>query len=1024
MPNILDKITNTLNEYVADAKNIKGTYVVVNDYSELASLPVATVVEGTLAYCVNDYYNPLVPEEISNKLGFYQYDGSNWNIIHLGPIKIVLDKYDSSNFDITETYTWTGVDLYSILTDLLGITQNGGLIQIDFNDLSILFNYQGIADANDSVCSIILIYNNQQYIATLTSSSTGLTLSFQELQAGSGGGTGSGGLYKHTLHFGTAGEEGQAHISFIDNVPTSYTPETFFQLANDIADDTRFIIPMIAGWGSTALTTTQVFNFSVAGVLISQNEQAIRISGYPLVTLNSSSLDSVIYNDFTESDIATNFSDVVEPIITGGGSSGEGTQPTEEFRRFKLHTSEIKVWTDPQEVGEDITETLHQHYTFIIPKKYDEQLLGYANELLQESFTSIDELFTYLNTAITSSGSDAALMVIMYKQMITTLSKLTPFKIELNYDYKDSYELPVEEYFNNALTIQLDTMTLKAYAEFNPSTGVANAIEFLPDKIYQVEYEDYNFGGSSSGGSSTSGSGKLYELNMELTRYDENGDEVPFTNDNLGVNYYDDGNTTLKLTLCFYDSNWEKIKTKLNALIDLVNQQLNVNVPHLTDVNSLVSFINASLDETVADLDVLGFVLLNEIIPLCDNAYYSDWSYPLENIYNIINVNLVSWSIGIYDSGNLCGVKVMFFDSVNSQDKYYALNVHNSCTLTEYGTSGSGGGGSVQTKKWYKWVLTEAGGTQEQTLVAWCSESKMSDIIDVVNQNMSTNISTTQELIALYNSLRNEDFSQTSQLQDIFGLLMSMFCEVVSDSMLNSKQAYFLEGADGVICYPTATTNNEYMGLVPICITDNFNWFNIDNATQNQIRFSTSSTLTITEETETIGGGGSVTPQPSQNNLCYLRIRDSGDAANVIFLLDRNFFDSQAVVTTLNAGITQINTLFSISIPSYVTVDSVSDIATYLRPLPDATYAAAKVVFYASLFEILSYYSISSKLFRFDNASIYPMVCQATADDQIQTYTYSIQYLDPTSSPLAFTTVWDNTQTFDFHIDIDTDNLV
>ena len=65
--NIPTNITNSLNGYLMDAKNVKGSYVVVNDYSELENLPETTIVEGSLAYCKNDYS--------TFTHGFYQYTG-------------------------------------------------------------------------------------------------------------------------------------------------------------------------------------------------------------------------------------------------------------------------------------------------------------------------------------------------------------------------------------------------------------------------------------------------------------------------------------------------------------------------------------------------------------------------------------------------------------------------------------------------------------------------------------------------------------------------------------------------------------------------------------------------------------------------------------------------------------------------------------------------------------------------------------------------------------------------------------
>ena len=70
--NIPTKITNSLDGYLLDAENVKGTYLVVSDYSQLANLPSATIVNGSLAYCQNTYSTYVS--------GFYKYNGSTWEI--------------------------------------------------------------------------------------------------------------------------------------------------------------------------------------------------------------------------------------------------------------------------------------------------------------------------------------------------------------------------------------------------------------------------------------------------------------------------------------------------------------------------------------------------------------------------------------------------------------------------------------------------------------------------------------------------------------------------------------------------------------------------------------------------------------------------------------------------------------------------------------------------------------------------------------------------------------------------------
>jgi hypothetical protein len=63
-------IINDTDQYLLDAKNVRGGYIVV-DSIDSNSLPAATTVEGSLCYCTTDSK-------------FYQYDGSAWVVKEFG----------------------------------------------------------------------------------------------------------------------------------------------------------------------------------------------------------------------------------------------------------------------------------------------------------------------------------------------------------------------------------------------------------------------------------------------------------------------------------------------------------------------------------------------------------------------------------------------------------------------------------------------------------------------------------------------------------------------------------------------------------------------------------------------------------------------------------------------------------------------------------------------------------------------------------------------------------------------------
>ena len=65
------QIINDTDQHLLDAKNVKGTFVVVTSTTERNALPAATTVKGSLCYCTADSK-------------FYQYNGSSWQEKNFG----------------------------------------------------------------------------------------------------------------------------------------------------------------------------------------------------------------------------------------------------------------------------------------------------------------------------------------------------------------------------------------------------------------------------------------------------------------------------------------------------------------------------------------------------------------------------------------------------------------------------------------------------------------------------------------------------------------------------------------------------------------------------------------------------------------------------------------------------------------------------------------------------------------------------------------------------------------------------
>lgn len=74
--NINTNLTNNLTGYLLDAKNVKGGFIVVSDYSALTNLPSAVIIDGVLVYCQSN----ITISGTEYAAGFYQYNNNAWNL--------------------------------------------------------------------------------------------------------------------------------------------------------------------------------------------------------------------------------------------------------------------------------------------------------------------------------------------------------------------------------------------------------------------------------------------------------------------------------------------------------------------------------------------------------------------------------------------------------------------------------------------------------------------------------------------------------------------------------------------------------------------------------------------------------------------------------------------------------------------------------------------------------------------------------------------------------------------------------
>ena len=382
---------------------------------------------------------------------------------------------------------------------------------------------------------------------------------------------------------------------------------------------------------------------------------------------------------------------------SGGGSSASAS---DDFVKITFHTSSTVTIPDPNEQEEDREETLTQDFEVILGSNELDYIVDVMNYDMEpeEPYSTIDDLFDDLNTNITSSGTDDDGDLNYYNFIIALACNLSPFRPKCTFQVLQEYDGDIED---------VTVTVLGAFLEESNDYLVITSSEMLNDlwfedmdKCYQIEWDDYSFGGGSGGSSSSASnssnttavvsSGKMYELSMELTRYDGNGDAVEeedFLDYVSGLTSTTE--VTLPLNIQIYESNFEKIKEVVNDFIDLYNTSESANLSHLTNINSLVTLINTIVSETTQTGNEVAYYLISILVNYADKAYSVFEVDGLQQETMWISGSSFEERGSFYSAdGNY------YFTSRDSNGDHYAIDADNTCEVTEYGTSGSGSSGS------------------------------------------------------------------------------------------------------------------------------------------------------------------------------------------------------------------------------------------------------------------------------------------------------------------------------------------
>ena len=490
------------------------------------------------------------------------------------------------------------------------------------------------------------------------------------------------------------------------------------------------------------------------------------------------------------------------------------------------------------------------------------------------------------------------------------------------------------------------------------------------------------------------GSGKLYEYKYTLQAYDNNGNVVSHHIAGHNVN-------SLNFVISVYESNFERFKNKFNSVAQTLP-----NAPTLNTPEELVDIINTYFDQTTYDATGNIFMFLYWTIEFADKVQIK---IPVNQIVDefcvvagayIVGTLSYIWSQSV-ETINLSGLD----NSGETALEYYCgLNVNNSCTLTEYGTSASGGSGGT-----YEPIEIEIG-SSDMTAGGKIENSTISNIVKDALENKSIDYIE----IEVYENDPN----------DYVGDIVIRYSNICSN---------YIKGLDTVVLtagdYEVGTSSGgsaTFISSISIAADKAFEVISNTSGVYIQTGSILGTLITHTlsankkvkirlYEADKGGGSSSGSGTSAESPYCYIQI--GSGSANLIYMFDRAIISRPTMTTEVNTLITGLNSMFSTNIPAYTQIGDLVTISQYINQLDTSNYATLKVVFWASLFTAYQYLALTVKLYRYaTDRWISPVMIQANADQGDNNFMYNIMYIDDS---MQLTNLWSSLDTFDFLIRVD-----
>lgn len=761
--NINTNITNNLDGYLLDAKNVKGGFVVVEDWSDVESLPSSTKVTGSLIYVVGDTLGG------GANVGFYQCDAiGNWQKRVLGGSGIYQFVSESANdIDYSQTYiyTLTSSQQTQIGSDFARLvdadTTTLPMFIFAFNDINLLIAMSNLAMVTNGILSHTIIeQNNTQYIVNINIAldyST-ITLSFSELQAGSGGGGTEGSsekIYTYKMEWDAVNVGvGQTNIlTFSVNENTIKGLPSVYQSvidASDLVSAWNTIKAGVSGGSQDAFIQAMIFITMLSSFTFDKSliEFDDNIDGS---MKNITAITAMLGNDQTlefsynnGSNNVQNYSMALNDFFAStmtllgsvggasGGSGGEGVTKTIHEYTVDQHidytitdggfdysidvSPEYKVFID----GDEAEIVKNINYVILYINEQLSVIPGFTPFADITNFadypSKATEIQTYLRTlygqSILDDYSYASMMLFVCEAPLVYIDEtllpnasdsdvLAQIMVEsfdniYNNKYKIKSGVKVGGFDSNCyMTTLADGLEYRGTI-FGPAIvfdknasntfGHVFQIDALPtaftpatERVFGIVCRgdapaltfSYNettetYGGGSSEG--TGGSGKLYVYDFTLDTYDSNGKVV--------------ANSGKQFQIGIYESNFERLKALTSG-----------TAMALSSPQDVVTLIN-SLSETTTSSDFDNVNRIAQLIALCDIKSAVE-EILNDTLYKPINATILLAPLIYYD-GDIDYQYISLTTVESDIDVAYGLNANNSCTLTEYGTSGSGGGSATQ----------------------------------------------------------------------------------------------------------------------------------------------------------------------------------------------------------------------------------------------------------------------------------------------------------------------------------------